>query len=199
MGYASDLGTGTVHDICPVTGYPRDQWGHLLQTANLNDGAIALNWDKRGTELQNFTSPYGHLEFGIGSGDDFYCFDYEVISAGPRGRFIILHAMINCESGGFIEDAPYGYEVLPLNTMAEERTAIRKAFGMAGQAQEWCMHNDVKHSTIGWNQNTEYFPICVARALFPYKFRNQKTGQELSVRKNNAKAHKIAQGLAFGK
>lgn len=197
MGYAKDLGTGTVHSICPTTGYPRTEYRHLLQTTNLHNGAVIPDWDKPGTELLNFTSPYGHLEFAVGSGDDFYCFDYEVIDAGPRGKFIILHAVINSETGGFIQDAFHGYEVLPCNTMAQEADAVRLAFGMVDQALEWCAHNDIKHSTKGWNQNPAYFPIAVARALRPYRFKNPKTGEQYAVRKNNTKAHKIALEIAF--
>lgn len=198
MGYANDLGTGIVHDICPVTGYPRDEWKHLLQTTSLNDGDVIPDWFKKGTKLPNFTSPYGHLAFAVGSGDDFYCFDYEVINAGPEGRFIILHAVINSESGGFIMNAPHGYEVLPVNTMAQQKAAVRAAFGLIDQALEWCAHNDIKHSVKGWNQNPAYFPICVARALRPYKFNNPKTSAAYNVRKNNIKAHKIARDIAYG-
>lgn len=197
MGYASDLGTGTVRDICPVTGFPRDQWQHLLQTTDPHDGAVIPDWDKRGTKLPNFTSPYGHLAFAVGSGDDFYCFDYEVVNAGPRGKFIVLHSTINSEGGGFIMDAPHGYEVLPVNTMAQEADAVRTAFGVVDKALEWCAHNDIKHSTKGWNQNPAYFPICVARALRPYKFRDAM-GKEYAVRTRNTKAHKIAREIAYG-
>lgn len=199
MGYASDLGTGTVHDICPVTGYPRDEWKHLLQTTSLRDGAVIPDWDKPGTELPNFTSPYGHLEFAIGTGDDFYRFDYEKVNAGPRGLFMVLHATINSEGGGFIMDAFHGYEVLPVNTMAQESAAVRAAFDLMAEALEWCCHNDIRHTVKGWNQNPAYFPICVARALRPYRFKNAKTGAQYAVRKNNTKAHNIAREIAYGK
>lgn len=198
MGYANDLGTGIVHDICPTTGYPRDERKHLLQTTSLNDGDVIPDWFKKGTKLPNFTSPYGHLEFAVGSGDDFYCFDYAVIDAGPEGRFIILHAVIDSETKGSIKDAPHGYEVLPVNTTAQQKAAVRAAFGLMAQAQDWCAHNDVKHSVRGWGQNPAYFPICVARALRPYKFNNPKTNAAYNVRKNNAKAHKIARDIAYG-
>lgn len=197
MGYANDLGTGTVHDICPITGYPRDQWGHLLSTTDLRDGDVIPGWDKPGTELPNITSPYGHLEFAIGSGDDFHCFDYEKIDAGPRGLFMVLHGTVNSETGSFIENA--GYEVLPVNTMAQESAAVCAAFGLMDEALEWCSWNEVRHTVKGWNQNPAYFPICVARALRPYRFKNIKTGAQLSVRKSNTKAHKIAHEIAYGK
>jgi hypothetical protein len=196
MGYASDLGTGTAHDICPVTGYPRDRWGHLLQTASLNDGSVLPDWQKTGTELPNFTSPYGHLLFAVGSGDDFYCFDYAGVNAGPFGNFMVLHATINSESGGFIQDAFNGYEVMPCNTMAEQKLVIRKAFGMVDAALEWCHHNGIKHDVRGWCQNPYFFAITVAEDLFGYKFK-KKNGQTLSLRKNNRAAHRIASDIAF--
>lgn len=191
MGYASDLGTGTVTDICPITGYPRDKWGHLLQTTSLRDGAVIPGWDKPGTELPNFTSPYGHLEFCIGSDDDFFCFDYETIEAGPRGKFIILHSVINSESGGFIDGSEYA--ILPVNTRAEIAYAVRAAFGLVEQADDWCSSNGVKHSMKGWAQNHNYFPISVAKALWPYKF----TDVPLELRKNNAKALAAAHRIGW--
>lgn len=197
MGYASDLGTGVVHDVCPITGYPRDEYGHLLRTTSLFDGSVIPDWNKRGTELPNFTSPYGHLDFAIGSGDDFYCFDYATIDAGPRGLFIVFHSVINYESGGFIQDAPNGYVVLPCNTMAEKAFAIRESFGLMDQALEWCYYGDIKHSVRGWNQNPAYFPICVAQSFYEYKFKD-RTGKQYSTRKNNNKAHKIALSIAYG-
>lgn len=196
MGYASDLGTGTVHDICPMTGYPRDRWGHLLQTASLNDGSVLPDWQKAGTKLPNFTSPYGHLLFAVGSEDDFYCFDYNCVNAGPLGNFMVLHATINSESGSFIMDAPHGYNVLPCNTMTEKKAVIREAFGVVDDALEWCHHNDIKHDVRGWNQNAYCFAIAVAESLFSWRFKG-KNGKGLSLRKNNRAAHRIASDLAF--
>lgn len=194
MGYASDLGTGTVHDICPVTGYPRDQWGHLLQTTSLHDGSVLPDWQKTGTELPNFTSPYGHLFFAVGSGDDFHCFDHARVNAGPLGEFMVLHATVNSETGSFIDGA--GYEVLPCNTMTEKKAVIREAFGMVDDALEWCLWNDLKHSVRGWNQNPYFFAIAVAESLFGWRFKT-KNGKVLSLRKNNRAAHRIASDLAF--
>jgi hypothetical protein len=196
MGYASDLGTGTVHDICPVTGYPRDRWGHLLQTSSLRDGTVIPGWDKPGTELPNITSPYGHLYYATGSGDDFICYDFEIINAGPRGMFAVLHAVLNSETGGFIED--YGYKVMPCNSIAQKRLVMRAAVGMVDRALEWCGHNDVRHSTRGWNQSHDFFALAVAQELFPYRFKNKK-GADLALRKANAAARKVALAIAFDK
>jgi hypothetical protein len=199
MGYASDLGTGIVHDICPVTGYPRDSWGHLLQTTSLHDGTVIPDWDKPGTELPNITSPYGHLFYATGSGDDFICYDFEIVNAGPRGRFAVLHATANSETSHFIEG--FEYEVLPCNSIAEQKQVIRCAFGMVDRAEEWCYEGwekPFRHSIKGWNQSHDFFAIAVAKELFPYRFKN-KTGTDLALRKANAAARKVALAIAFDK
>lgn len=168
MGYQNDLGTSEVESIDILTGYPKDKWGHLLNSISHRDGSVIEDWDKKGTRLPNFTNPYGHLEFACGSGDDFHCFDYEHIDAGPRGSFIILHSTINSETGCFIEDGRY--VVLPVNTMDEERKAIVEARVMVSDALDCCDHNFIKHTKKGWNQSPEYFVNAVSRNLFKYKF-----------------------------
>lgn len=162
MGYSSDLGSGNVKDICPLTGYPRDVLGHQLDPISPKDGGVVVGWDKPGTTLPNFTSPYGHLEFVTGSEDDFFCYDYAVINAGPRGKFIVLHATVNSETSSFIDSA--GYEVLPVNTEDECREAAKTAFGMINY------RNAVPHSNRGWNQDLSYFGRAVTHALFPSSF-----------------------------
>ena len=152
MGYAKDLGTGTVHSICPITGYPRTQYGHLLDTASLHDGRPIPDWDKPGTELPNFTSPYGHLFFAIGSGDDFWCFDFADVNAGPRGSFIVLHATINSETGRFIEDAPHGYRVMPANGLSAH--TVRAPAGYS-RPSRWSAHprlGQARHRTAEFHK-----------------------------------------------
>jgi len=166
MGYLNDLGTSEVESIDELTGYPKNKWGHLLNTIHPSNGAPVENWHKKGTKLFNFTNPYGHLEFACGSGDDFYCFDYEHIDAGPRGSFIILDSTINSETGSFIEGGHY--LVLPVNTQEERSGVILEAMGMVADAVEWCANNGVRHTKKGWNQSPEYFSNAVARNLFNY-------------------------------
>jgi len=172
MGYASDLGTSHVHDLCPETGYPRDRWGRLLSPLSLHDGTPVFNWRKPGTELYNLTSPYGHLHFAHGTGDDFVCWDYAVIQA-VTGEYIILDATVNSETGGFIDGM--GYLILPVRSSEERREAVWAAEGMVGGAIEWTCCNEVRATIRGWNQRPEYFRNCVARALFPWKFKKQWT------------------------
>lgn len=168
MGTLKDLGTSIVHDIDPLTGYPRDQWRHLLNPISHRDSSIEKDWDKPGTNLVNFTSPYGRLEYACGSGDDFHCFDYETINAGPKGLFTILHATINSETGSFIQDGDY--LVLPCNTMADERAVIEAADHLVSEAEEWCCFNDIRHTKKGWNQTPSYLTRSVARGLSRWRF-----------------------------
>ena len=166
MGVRSDLDTGTVAGIHTDTGYPMDRYGHLLDP--LFDGYTP--W-KKGTELYNLTSPYGHLHFAIESGDDFVCYDYATIT-GPRGAWIVLHAVRNSETGSFIEGAEY--IVLPINTKAEKIAACRVASGMADLAFE-----DTRHDRKGWNQDWDYFGRAVFCNLFDFECRkyNRRTGE----------------------
>lgn len=196
MGYASDLGMGIVHDICPVTGYPRDYYKHLLQTTDLHDGTVIPEWDKPGVELPNITSPYGHLYYATGSGDDFVCYDFEIINAGPRGMFAVLHSVMNSETGSFIQD--YDYVVMPCNSIEQQKTVVRCAFGVVDAAREWCDHNGIRHTVKGWNQSADFFAISIAEHLFPYRFKN-KQGQTIALRKGNDTARKRALALAYDK
>jgi hypothetical protein len=163
-----DLGTSEVYDICPITKYPRDSYGHLLNPISRRDGGVTPNWSKPGTVLANITSPYGHLNFAIGSGDDFYCFDYEVINAGPYGEFIILDSVWNSDTGHHIEGADY--EILPFNTKTECLEALRVAGCMVSSAVNATSQQDIKHTERGWNQDTLYFVRCVARKARPVDF-----------------------------
>ena len=53
-------------------------------------------------DVEMLTDPYGSLEYAVGSGDDFWCFDFHVDESRKRVR---LHAVINSETGSFIQDA----------------------------------------------------------------------------------------------
>lgn len=163
MGYHSDLGTGIVDSICEITGYPKDRYGYLLDPFCKNDGSPEKDWDKKGKELYNLTSPYGHLHFAVGSGDDFICADYATINCGAAGEFIILHFTFNSETSHYIGGC--GYHVLPVDTSEQKWFAVNCAFnGME-------CPDGVRHSRKGWNQDKNYFARCVAKALFPNEFK----------------------------
>lgn len=160
MGIRSDLGTSEAHDTCPLTSYPRDQYGHLLDP--FFDGFTP--W-KKDTILYNLTSPYGHLVYAIGSGDDFHCFDFATQESPTFGSFIVLHAVINSETGSFIMDGDYA--ILPINTDDQRRLALRHAAFMVDTANDWLFDNDLRHSRKGWNQDPLFFLRSVFVELFP--------------------------------
>lgn len=166
MGYANDLGTSTVAGIDPTTGYPQDADGNLLNPLSLHDGVPVKDWNKAGTELANLTNPYGFLEFAVGTGDDFTCFDYATIDAGPLGSFVILDATWNTETGGSIEGA--GYQVMPANSIEERKAVAIAAYALIDQALDTLGYNDIRHTLKGWNQDPYYFARAVTLSLFPW-------------------------------
>src|SRR5678816_2132015 len=97
--------------------------------------------DKEGFQ----TDPYGALEFAIGSADDFVCFDYDI-----SGGRIKLHAVLNSETGHFIEDFLEPV-ILPLTQPVEE--IHNAALGLIDRAIDWCYDNEVRIDKSGWNQD----------------------------------------------
>lgn len=92
------------------------------------------------------TDPYGELEWCIGSADDFWCFDYHKNDDGT----VTLHAVINSETGSFIQDAEP-----PVTVPAAQ--AVDEAKRLTDAAVEWCFDNEVTHDKEGWNQSPCYF------------------------------------------
>lgn len=80
------------------------------------------------------TDPYGHLNWTIGNTDDFYCFDYCIL---PDGR-VILHSVINSETGSFIQDGEYW--------IGAANEAEDKAWSMLDDAWGWIMDNTIKRT-----------------------------------------------------
>lgn len=147
MGYHKDLGTSIVAGFDSTTGYPVDQYGHLLDKDDLMTGQEKEI--KVGDELYNLTSPYGFLEFAVGSADDFYCFDYRTITGKDGKQYMVLHSVINSETGSYIQDG--SYNVVPIED------ACPHAAGMAEEASRWCGENSIRHNRSGWNQDRLYF------------------------------------------
>ena len=101
------------------------------------------------------TNPYGKLEFAIGSGDDFICMDYQVnLDEGT----IILHSVLNSETGSFIQDLTHPAVYLIDNSEGEcDMDAVEAAQDIIDCAIDWCVHNEIEHDSEGWNQDAEYF------------------------------------------
>lgn len=108
------------------------------------------------------TDPHGELTFCIGDEDDFYCFDYGL---SDDRREILLHAVINCETGSWIQDAEPP-------TVARLCNAVAEAQRLVDQAVEWMAEGNmygnsltINHDTEGWNQDPQYFVRCVAECV----------------------------------
>ena len=100
------------------------------------------------------TDPYGHLTWAVGSGDDFWCFDFYHNVDGT----LTLHAVINSDTGHFLQDAE------PPITVPKDR-AVAAAQRLVAAALDWGSANDIEHDTEGWNQDPSYFWRCVQRAV----------------------------------
>jgi hypothetical protein len=95
-----------------------------------------------GTEL---TNPYGCLQWAIGNGDDFTCFDYAML---PDGR-VILHSTFNTETGSYIGDCNYD--------VVDALDAPAMALDMVGDGIDTAAMNETRHTKAGWNQDPYYF------------------------------------------
>jgi hypothetical protein len=97
---------------------------------------------------ERLTDPYGLLEWAVGDGDDFVCFDFYVTQ-----RRVLLHAVINSETGHFID-------TLEKMTVSR-RDAFAEAVALVDRALDWAYANDVRLDLKGWNQDPYYFARCV--------------------------------------
>lgn len=123
---------------------PKDQYGHYL------------DWDYVSEDkcfARELTSPYGILFWAVGNaegdeecdGDFTTFFDYAEL---PDGR-IVLHAVHNTESGGYIGDGEY--------VVIDKESAANYACCMVDEALDAVDMNDLRHDTEGWNQDPYFF------------------------------------------
>lgn len=160
MGTLKDLGTSYTATICPDTGYPMDEYGYLIDPRNPDTDEMVEGWDKSGTKLFNLTSPYGHLHFAIGNGDDFVCMDFRVIESLLDGStWVIIHGTVNSETGSFIDRFEY--------TVVRVEDALDAAEELVARAIDWCADNNIRHSKSGWNQDVWFFLRELALAICP--------------------------------
>ena len=94
------------------------------------------------------TDPYGSLSFAVGSDDDFVCFDYHV-----GARRVVLHAVVNSETGHFLEDFA--------KVEVRREDAFASAVALVDRALDWCAENGVRLSLKGWDQDPYYFARAV--------------------------------------
>ena len=79
---------------------------------------LHLNGDK-------VTDPYGSLSYVCGDDEDFYCFEYAIID----NDLVLLHSVINSETGGFLMRNHY--------MLVTTSSAVPSAVGMFAQADVW--------------------------------------------------------------
>lgn len=106
--------------------------------------------DEPPVTFERETDPYGHLTYAVGTDDDFTCFDYVISDCKQFAR---LHAVINSETGSFIQNASDPVEV-PLNE------AVAVAQNMVDEAIEWLHAGGgpaICHDAEGWNQDAGKF------------------------------------------
>jgi len=79
------------------------------------------------------TDPYGNLYYVIGNEEDFVCLDYWV---DCENDLVVLHAVVNSETGGFIQR--FAYEITTC------KNALDVAQGVIDHAFDWCAENGVR-------------------------------------------------------
>ncbi len=177
----SDYNLVEVADRCVVTGYPRDKYGLLLDPDSGPEDGWKNGW--KGMKLKELTSPYGSLEFAVGSGDDFYCFDYALVKGIGinRGHWLVLHSVINSETGHFIDRGDY--QIISMMDYDDD------ALSFVSAALDWCQTNDIKHTKRGWNQDPFYFVRCVRNAVRHHYHRTGQTNSSSPLKEwsNHAK------------
>jgi len=122
---------------------PLDEYGHYLDWESVSkDKSTAIE----------LTNPYGLLHYVVGGGEEcedegdwMTCFDFAEL---PDGR-IVLDAVVNTDSGGYIGSA--GYEVVT------KEEAVCVAQNMVDSALDGLATNDLSHDQEGWNQSPCYF------------------------------------------
>ena len=107
--------------------------------------------------LLELCDPYGTLEFAIGSGDDFVCFDYAIDVSARR---VCLASCVNSETGSFIQN----FEA-PIFCTFDDAPA--EARGLVNAALDWCNADAplIRLDMKGWNQDPAYFIRAVTRAV----------------------------------
>jgi hypothetical protein len=135
------------HHTDGLTGYPANEYGHLLDAFDKNSEG----------EYRELTSPYGALHFAVGNEDDFICMDYATITGKDGENYIVIDATINSETGCFIESFDYGI-------VKAGEGAANFALSIVDRAIEWLYmdpDSQIEHDKKGWNQDEYYFYRCV--------------------------------------
>lgn len=131
---------------------PFDQYEHALRYDELYDkgGELTIKREQA-VQARELTNPYGALEFAVGDGDDFVCFDHGTL---PDGR-IVLHATENSERQHYIDRFEY--------MLVNPEDAVRESILITERAVEWFTGRETKNGRQlrmhikGWNQDPYYW------------------------------------------
>lgn len=147
-------------------GVPFDEHNFALDKTEMYDENRDLTDDPtKAVEAREATNPYGSLHFAVGSGDDFWCFDY----ADLGDNRIAVHAVINSETGSFIETIFYG--------ILSKRRAAYELRDLVDRAITWTYENNVRHSKKGWNQDPWYVLRSYLAGMKATPYRNYTANQ----------------------
>jgi len=137
-------------------GIPFDEFNHALDpTCIINNDMRPAKGEGDATMGMTLTNPYGILQFGVGDSDYFFVFDYGML---PGGK-IVLHSVINSETGSFIDTASY-----IIVSMDEAEDAAQKILDSAMDA---LIENGVRNK--GWRHSGQQFVTQVKSCVQMYR------------------------------
>lgn len=99
--------------------------------------------------------PYGKCKYVIGTSDDFICFDFVI---HPRKRTVEFEAVVNSETGAFIDTF-----VKPFEVPFED--ALDTATELTFQARDWCIDGGMKPRRFDYRNPAVKFTMDVDRAV----------------------------------
>ncbi len=123
-------------------GVPYDEYGHALNSTELYDANGRTKDRQAATEAREITNPYGSLHFCVGSGDDFWCFDFAELADGR----IAVHVAMN--GSGSLEQLHYGIH--------DKEEGFRQLRHYVDEAVSWVVDCHMRHDRKGWNQDPFY-------------------------------------------
>ena len=152
MGYCSEY---PYQDIAYwKDGIPFNSYDEALNFYDLLDEHENITTDVGVAKIaRTLTSPYGALEYGVGDEDYCIVFDYGVLP----NNMMALHSIVNCESGGFIQNCDY--KIVPFDE------AVDTAQWMLDIAMDTLFENDIENDVEGWNNTGEKFVEDVKRCI----------------------------------
>jgi len=105
-------------------GQPFDKPGHALDPDDLSPDR---------TQARELTSPYGSLQYCVGDGECFVCFDYAILADNR----VALHSVVHSEH--YLGELEY--------VLVQPADAVNVATGLCEQTVQWCLDNEVDYNS----------------------------------------------------